>query len=153
MAWLKCEYLRERVGETYEAIITAVTGFGFFAEMKPLYMEGLVHIGALGKDFYQFDAARQRLVGERNRDVFALGDSVSVQILSVDVENRKVELGLVDVGTSAAGKQRKLTKREQIARGQFDEKPAGKGGASKGRSDKKAKPDERSGPRKRRRKR
>lgn len=153
MAWLKCEYLRERVGETYEAIITAVTSFGFFAEMKPLYMEGLVHIGALGKDFYQFDAARQRLVGERNRDVFALGDSVSVQILSVDVENRKVELGLVDVGTSAAGKQRKLTKREQIARGQFDEKPAGKGGAGKGRSDKKAKPDERSGPRKRRRKR
>ncbi len=153
MAWLKCEYLHERVGETYDAIITAVTGFGFFAEMKPLYMEGLVHIGALGKDFYQFDAARQRLVGERNRDVFALGDSVSVQILSVDVENRKVELGLVDVGTSAAGKQRKLTKREQIARGQFDEKPAGKGGASKGRSDKKAKPDERSGPRKRRRKR
>jgi ribonuclease R len=153
MAWLKCEYLRERVGETYEAIITAVTGFGFFAEMKPLYMEGLVHIGALGKDFYQFDAARQRLVGERNRDVFALGDSVSVQILSVDVENRKVELGLVDVGTSAAGKQRKLTKREQIARGQFDEKSAGKGGADKGRSDKKAKQDERSGPRKRRRKR
>ena len=153
MGWLKCEYLRERVGETYEAIITAVTGFGFFAEMKPLYMEGLVHIGALGKDFYQFDAARQRLVGERNRDVFALGDSVSVQILSVDVENRKVELGLVDVGTSAAGKQRKLTKREQIARGQFDEKPAGKGVADKGRSDKKGKQDERSGPRKRRRKR
>ena len=121
--------------------------------MKPLYMEGLVHIGSLGKDFYQFDAARQRLVGERNRDVFALGDSVSVQILSVDVENRKVELGLVDVGTSAAGKQRKLTKREQIARGQFDEKPAGKGVADKGRSDKKGKQDERSGPRKRRRKR
>ncbi|MBB3047752.1 ribonuclease R [Litorivivens lipolytica] len=160
MAWLKCEYLQERVGETFEAIITAVTGFGFFAEMKPLYMEGLVHIGALGKDFYQFDAARQRLVGERNREVFALGDSVTVQILRVDVEDRKVDLGLVAAGTSASGKQRKLSRREQIAKGIFDEgdgkKPPSKGRKGKfdkSRPEKKDSTQKRSGPRKRRKKR
>ncbi len=148
MSWLKCEYLTEKVGESFEAVITAVTGFGFFAEMKPLYMEGLVHIGALGKDFYQFDAARQRLVGERNREVFALGDTVTVQILRVDVEDRKVDLGLVGVGTSAAGKPRKLTRREQIAKGIFDDKPGGqKNKSGRGKSNA-GKSSEKSGSRK-----
>lgn len=143
MAWLKCEFLQDKVGETFEAVITAVTGFGFFAEMRPLYMEGLVHISALGKDFYQFDQAKQRLVGERNRDIFALGDTVTVQILKVNVEDRKVDLGIVAAGKSASGKARKITQREKIARGEFDDekKPrkrgprrrsgAGKSGAGK----------------------
>ncbi len=148
MAWLKCEFLQDKVGETFEAVITAVTGFGFFAEMRPLYMEGLVHISALGKDYYQFDQAKQRLIGERNRDVFALGDSVTVQILKVNVEDRKVDLGIVAAGKSASGKARKITQREKIARGEFDDekKPrkrgprrrsgGGKTGAAKSAGDK-----------------
>lgn len=133
MAWLKCEFLQDKVGETFEAVITAVTGFGFFAEMRPLYMEGLVHISALGKDFYQFDQAKQRLVGERHRDIFALGDSVTVQILKVNVEDRKVDLGIVAAGKSASGKERKLTHREKIARGQFEEEKKPRNRGPKGR--------------------
>lgn len=134
MAWLKCEYLQDKVGETFEAVIAAVTGFGFFAEMRPLYMEGLVHISALGKDFYQFDAAKQRLVGERTRDVFALGDTITVQILRVNVEDRKVDLGVVAAGESASGKARKLTtQREKIAKGEFDDKKKGRGRSGRGR--------------------
>ena len=72
-AWLKCEFLRDKVGEVYSGVIAAVTGFGIFVELVDLYIEGLVHISALPGDYYHFDQAKQRLIGEHTRRVFQLG--------------------------------------------------------------------------------
>ena len=59
-SWLKCEYLQEHVGDEFDGVISAVTGFGLFVELKDLYIEGLVHITALPGDYYNFDKAHQR---------------------------------------------------------------------------------------------
>ena len=93
--WLKCEYLAQRVGETYDGIVSAVTGFGLFVELKDYYVEGLVHITALPQDYYRFDAAKHRLVGERSRKVFRLGDELQVQVARVDLDERKVDFELL----------------------------------------------------------
>ena len=79
-AWLKCEYLRDKVGEVYPGVVSAVTSFGVFVELQGLYIEGLVHISALPGDYYHFDQPKQRLIGERTRRTFQLGGSVTVQV-------------------------------------------------------------------------
>ncbi|MEL0037615.1 MAG: RNB domain-containing ribonuclease, partial [Halieaceae bacterium] len=99
-AWLKCEFLRDKLGETFDGLITAVTGFGVFVELRDLYIEGLVHISALPGDYYHFEQAKQRLVGERTRQVFQLGGSVRVVVARVDLDERKIDLEL-EAATSA----------------------------------------------------
>ena len=92
--FLKCEYIQDRIGEVFEGVITAVTGFGLFVELKNVYVEGLVHISSLANDFYQFDAVKHRLVGERTRRTFRLGDSLWVQVSGVNLDERKVDFDL-----------------------------------------------------------
>ncbi|GAB3372775.1 ribonuclease R [Spongiibacter taiwanensis] len=130
MAFLKCEFLQEHVGGEYAGVIAAVTGFGMFVELQDFYIEGLVHISALPQDYYQFDQAHQRLVGERTRRSFQLGDTVQVQVLAVDMDDRKIDLGLVDNGSP---KRKKPSVREALAKGQFPgAQKADKGGSKKG---------------------
>ncbi len=95
MSWLKCEYLTQHVGEKFEGIVSAVTAFGLFVELKELYVEGLVHVSSLKSDYYNFDASHHRLVGERSGTVFRLGDDVQVQVVRVDLDDRKVDLELL----------------------------------------------------------
>jgi len=92
--WLKCEFMKERVGEVHEGIISGVTGFGVFVELSDMYIEGLVHITALKNDYYQFDAAGHRLMGERTRKVYRLGDKVQVRVVRVDLDEKKIDLEL-----------------------------------------------------------
>lgn len=92
--FLKCEYIQSFVGETFEGTINTVTGFGMFVELKDIYVEGLVHVSTLGDDYYQFDSVKQRLVGERTRRVFRLGDAIWVRVLQVDLDERKIDFEL-----------------------------------------------------------
>jgi ribonuclease R len=94
-AWLKCEYLQEHVGDEFDGVISAVTSFGLFVELQDLYIEGLVHITALPGDYYKFDAAHQRLLGERSGRSFQLGGRVRVQVARVDLDDKKIDLELV----------------------------------------------------------
>ncbi|WP_226647145.1 ribonuclease R [Microbulbifer variabilis] len=91
VSWLKCEYLQDHVGEVYSGVISAVTGFGLFVELNDLFVEGLIHVTALPKDYYRFEQAHQRLIGERSGKRYHLGDSVTVQVARVDLEERKVD--------------------------------------------------------------
>jgi len=59
--WLKCEFMKDRVGETFPGVITAVTGFGLFVELTDIYVEGLVHVTAMPGDYYHFDPLHHRL--------------------------------------------------------------------------------------------
>ena len=100
-AWLKCEYLQDHVGEEFDGVISAVTSFGLFVELEDIYIEGLVHITALPGDYYNFDAAHQRLTGERSGRSFQLGGQVRVQVARVDLDDKKIDLELID-GQAAA---------------------------------------------------
>jgi ribonuclease R len=99
-AWLKCEFLKDRIGEEFEGVIAAVTNFGVFVELSDLYIEGLIHISALPGDYYHFDQAKQRLIGERTRQVFQLGGAVTVRVARVDLDDRKIDLELAGVAPS-----------------------------------------------------
>jgi len=105
-SWLKCEYLQQHVGETFEGLISAVTGFGFFVELADLYVEGLVHISTLNGDYFNHDVQKHRLVGERSGARYGLGDKVVVQVSQINLEERKVDLMLIGSEGAKAGKSR-----------------------------------------------
>jgi ribonuclease R len=95
MAWLKCEYLRDHVGEDYDGVIAAVVPFGFFVELSGVYIEGLVHVSTLSGDYFHHDAVKHRLIGERTAMSFRLGDEVRVKVVRVGMEDRKIDLELI----------------------------------------------------------
>ena len=95
-AWLKCQYMREHLGEEYAGMVTAVTSFGVFVTLDSLYVEGLVHITELGGEYFKFDEARQELRGERTGIRFTIGARVRVQVSRVDLDGRRIDFRLVD---------------------------------------------------------
>ncbi|NPA73054.1 MAG: RNB domain-containing ribonuclease, partial [Gammaproteobacteria bacterium] len=99
VTFLKCEFLSHRLGEEYDAVITAATNFGLFVEIDPLYVEGLVHITELGEDYFHYDNARHCLKGERTGKTYQLGDRIRVQVAQVNLDDRKVDLRFVSGGT------------------------------------------------------
>ena len=97
--WLKCEFMKDRVGENFPGVITAVTGFGLFVELTDIYVEGLVHVTAMPGDYYHFDPLHHRLSGERSGRSFRLGDSVEVRVMRVDLDERKIDFELIGGGS------------------------------------------------------
>jgi ribonuclease R len=93
-AWLKCYYMQDRVGESFDGTISAATGFGVFVALDAVYVEGLVHISELGSDYFHFDAAKHTLLGERSGKRFRLGDRVRVKLARVDLETSKIDFVL-----------------------------------------------------------
>jgi ribonuclease R len=93
--WLKCEYMLDKLGEEFSGVISAVTGFGFFVELKGIYVEGLVHISNLPQDYFHFDASSHQLRGERSGLCYRLGDSVNVKVAQVNLDDKKIDFELL----------------------------------------------------------
>jgi len=97
-AWLKCRYMRERLGEEFNGTVSAVVPFGLFVTLDDLYVEGLLHITELGGGYYRYDEVRQELHGERNGVRYAAGARVRVQVSRVDLDSRRIDFRLVREG-------------------------------------------------------
>ena len=69
-------------------MISSVTGFGLFVRLDDLFIDGLVHISTLDNDYYQFDAAKQRLIGENSGMIYRLGDKVKIRVVAVHLEQK-----------------------------------------------------------------
>jgi len=97
-AWLKCYFIKNKLGEEFTGSISGVTQFGIFVQLDALYIEGLVHVTDLGADYFQYDDARHELRGERTGKRYQLTDRVTVQVTRVDLDARKIDLCLVQPG-------------------------------------------------------
>jgi ribonuclease R len=91
-SWLKCYYMRDHVGESFAGTITGVVPFGLFVTLDDYFVDGLVHISELGRDYFQYDGARHMLMGERTKKRFRLADRMKVKLVRVDVDQRKIDL-------------------------------------------------------------
>jgi len=140
--WLKCEYLMERVGEQYTGVVSAVTGFGLFVMLDDLYVEGLIHVTGLPKDYYHHEAAHHRMVGERTGRIFRLGQKLSVRLVRVNLEERKIDFELEDAtseGSQLSGKSKNTkkpkvsTKTDQLA-AEHKKKQKGRSKSAQGKS-------------------
>ncbi|MCU8004232.1 MULTISPECIES: ribonuclease R [unclassified Shewanella] len=139
--WLKCEFMQDHVGDTFEAVIASVTSFGLFVRLNELFIDGLVHISSLGSDYYQFDPMRQRLIGEHTGQVYQVGDPVTVKVAAVNLDDRQIDL--VMLGDDGKGGKRKasasrdkpMTARERVNREGAKQGKAGKTAASSAKAE------------------
>jgi ribonuclease R len=107
--WLKCEYMQDKVGETFNGIITSVNSFGVFVELEDIYVDGLVHITALDNDYYHYDPVGHRLTGERTGKVLRLGDPLSIVVAKVNLDERKIDF--LPAGEIKGGSKRKRSRK------------------------------------------
>jgi len=112
-SWLKCEFMSDKVGEEFTGIVSSVTSFGLFVELDNIHIDGLIHVTALGDDYYHFDAGKHRLLGERTNKSFRLGDALKVKLVRVSLDDKKIDLALVGAETSrkVVPKRKKRKKR------------------------------------------
>jgi ribonuclease R len=90
----RVRFMRDKIGEEFEGIISGVAAFGFFVELKDIFVEGLVRVTSLHDDYYQYHEKKYCLVGERTHKTYRIGDEVRVRVDRVDVERRHIDFGL-----------------------------------------------------------
>jgi len=112
IAWLKCYYMQERVGEEFDGIVSGVVDFGLFVQLDGLQVDGLVHVTALGQDYFARDRSGFRLVGRSSGRIFKLGDRLRVRVTNVSLDDRRVDFELA----SAAGEPRRPRRPRAIGR-------------------------------------
>jgi len=95
MDWRKAEFMADRVGEEFDGFITGVKEYGFYVELEELFVEGLVHVSTLVDDSYEYQERKHRLVGQRTRSVFRLGDRVRIAVNRVDRTRHLIDFSIV----------------------------------------------------------
>ena len=86
----KAEYMLDHIGETFEGVISGVASFGMFVEL-PNGVEGLVHMSSLMDDYYEYVEDRYCLTGTHTGNTYRLGDTVEIEVLQVNMEDRSVD--------------------------------------------------------------
>jgi ribonuclease R len=90
------EFLKDKVGQTLDMIITGVEEFGIFAQAKTIPAEGLIHIRTMSDDYYMHDAVTHTLTGRREGRLYRLGMEIRCVITKVDLDQRQLDLRLAD---------------------------------------------------------
>jgi ribonuclease R len=96
VAWLKCYYMERHLGDEFEGIVSGVVDFGLFVQIEGLQVDGLVHVSALGQDYFSRDSSGYRMVGRHSGRVFRLGDRMRVRVINVSLDERRVDFELAD---------------------------------------------------------
>jgi ribonuclease R len=106
-AWLKCVYLRDRIGQTFEGLITTVVEFGAFVQLTAIGTDGLLHIDNLRDDEYTMEPGGRAWVGRANKRRLSLGARVHVIVTSVNPIEGLVDLELVEIEEDKSRKPQK----------------------------------------------
>ena len=88
------EFLADRVGEEFDAVISGVSDRGLYVELKETRAEGMIRIRDLGDDYFVYDEKRYRVVGERTKKEYALGDPIRVKLMAARVAEKELDFGL-----------------------------------------------------------
>ena len=99
--WLKCYYMQDKLGEAFDGVISSVASFGIFVALNDVFVEGLVHISDLGRDYFHYDPARHQMLGERTGQRYRLGDKVRVRVARVDLETARIDFVLAEAEPAA----------------------------------------------------
>lgn len=135
--WLKCEFMQDHVGDNFMGVISTVTNFGLFVRLQDLHIEGLVHITALGRDYYHYDDVRMCLTGENSGIKYRVGDVVNVQVAAVNLDEKKIDLAMqVGEKDTQQATNKKPKKNTNIKK----EQPKKEKGKAKKRSERKKRP-------------
>ncbi len=110
VAWLKAEFMQDKVGEQFDGVISGVKEFGVFVQLNDIFIDGLVHVTSLGDDYYHFDPLRFQLSGERSGRRYRLGDRLTIRVVRVNLDAAKIDFELCGDDSVATSKVRMSSK-------------------------------------------
>ena len=95
MEWKKIKFMRDRVGDEFDALIISTAKYGFFVELTDMFVEGLVPINTLVADRYTYRENTRQIMGERSRKIYSIGDKVQVVLDRIDRQQRKLQFSVL----------------------------------------------------------
>lgn len=116
ISWLKCEFMQDKIGEEFDAVVSGVVEFGLFVQIKGMQIDGLIHVSALGHDYFSRDQSGYRLVGQRSHRVFRLGDQLRVRLVNVVIDERKIDFELAESKATERGNRNPWQRRRNKGR-------------------------------------
>ncbi|WP_368503345.1 ribonuclease R [Alkalihalophilus sp. As8PL] len=120
----KAQYMEDKIGETFQGMISGVTNFGLFVELENT-IEGLVHVSYLTDDYYHYDEKQYAMIGERTAQVFRIGDEIEVRVVNVNVDEASIDFEVVGMKPRQPREHRS---RPKVIEGGKRKKRAGQGG-------------------------
>ncbi len=113
IAWLKAEFMQDKVGEQFAGVVSGVKEFGVFVQLDDIFIDGLVHVTGLGDDYYHYDPLHFQLVGERTGRRFRLGDRLRVIVARVSLADAKIDFELCadDIHSKSKSKSKPKSKK------------------------------------------
>ena len=89
------EYMGDRIGQTFDGVISFISKMGIFIEDKKSKSEGVIKMSYIGEDYYEYDESHNCIRGERGGDVFRIGDDVKFSVVSVNLDEKQISYKLV----------------------------------------------------------
>lgn len=89
------EYMKGKIGDSFEGLISGVTDWGIYVEIIDIKIEGMVRVSDMEDDYYEFDEKNMRVIGRNNKRMYTLGDPVKVRVLHADIDRRIIDLVLI----------------------------------------------------------
>ena len=89
-------YMQEAVGEVFDGVISGVTEWGIFVEISANKCEGMVRLRDIDGDYFYYDQKNMSIVGQRTKRTYSLGEKVNIKVEAADVENRRIDLRIID---------------------------------------------------------
>jgi len=94
--WKKVKFMQDRLGDEFQALVISTAKYGLFVELEELFIEGLVPIESLPGDRFQYHENVRKIIGQRSRRVFSIGDEVRVVLDRVEPAERRLQFSLVE---------------------------------------------------------
>ncbi|MEP6963619.1 MAG: RNB domain-containing ribonuclease, partial [Acidobacteriota bacterium] len=94
--WKKMKFMLDKVGDEFSAMIISTTRFGFFVELEDLFIEGLVPLDTLPGDRYMYNEGTRKIIGQKSRRQFSIGDKLRVRLDRADGVDKKLNFSVVD---------------------------------------------------------
>jgi ribonuclease R len=113
VSWLKCLYMQDHIGGEFEGIVSGVVDFGLFVQLEGLQVDGLLHVSALGQDYFARDSSGYRIIGRSSGRTFRLGDRLRVRVSNVSLDDRRIDFELADAAASPMRPRRSWTARRR----------------------------------------
>jgi ribonuclease R len=94
--WKKVKFMEDRIGDEFDALIISTTKFGFFVELTELFVEGLVPMETLPGDRFLYHENGRKIIGQRSRKMYSIGDRLQVRLDRIDAVERKLQFAVVE---------------------------------------------------------
>lgn len=98
----KAEYMKERIGQEFDGVISGITAWGMYVELSNT-VEGMVHVSRMPGDFFYYDENTMEMTGERTGRTYKLGEPVKVRVVEVEMQLRAIDFELVEEENNERG--------------------------------------------------